>query len=279
MKRISITKELYRQPVFMAGDAVEELIATSLDSSMDNQDDGDDPIQEPDPKNINDYYMVIGNIGIVCITGVIMKGVQPDDDEQDFTDLNIIGNVLDDCMSNPEVQSVLIYCNSPGGFLPGVAKVAEQVYTLSQVKPTYAYVDGGYCASACYYIASQANAIYASDDSQIGSIGDFKILLNRVRMMEQQGIDVEVYSAGEDKMMYSPLVSRTPEQKARIQAEVDKVYEEFKATVTRARPNIDFKTIGARVYNTTDSLKYGLIDGIVDNVAECLGFINTVKGQ
>lgn len=271
MKRINVKEEVLKQPTFLSETALAEFTSKAISAdSQDEQDDTDEEDPEEEYKTIDDYYMIYGNICVVMLNGVLMKNKVPDDTSLDYTDIAMISDILSAVKDNPMITCVWLLVDSPGGFVTGISSLADQVYELDAVKPVYCYVDGQDC-SAAYWITSQARAIYTSEDSTIGSIGAFKTILNRTKQLEQMGQSLEVYSAGEDKMMENPFIDRTKDQKAFIQSEqVDKPYGQFTNAVNRKRPQVSLKDVKARVWSADSAVGNGLSDGIYNTFSDAV---------
>jgi ClpP class serine protease len=93
--------------------------------------------------------------------------------------------------------------DSPGGTVAGTPELAAAVSALDQKKPVYAF-SSGLMASAAYWIASQARAIYATPSAQVGSIGVVQAVVDRSAAINAAGIKVEVFSVGKYKAMGAP---------------------------------------------------------------------------
>ena len=67
------------------------------------------------------------------------------------------------------------------------------------------------CASACYYIASAADEIHATEVSLIGSIGVRMGGFGFVETMKQHGVEQRELTAGKFKALLDPFSPRNPE--------------------------------------------------------------------
>lgn len=73
-------------------------------------------------------------------------------------------------LASPQVHSILLAIDSPGGEVGGVAEFAAMVRAAHERKPVTAYV-GGLGASAAYWIAAAAGEVVAASTALVGSIG------------------------------------------------------------------------------------------------------------
>lgn len=77
---------------------------------------------------------------------------------------------VDAAALDPEIASVLLVIDTPGGSVDGIAEVAgTAIYAARQIKPVRAQVDG-MMASAGFYVGSQAETIAAHRMDLIGSV-------------------------------------------------------------------------------------------------------------
>ena len=117
---------------------------------------------EPPEPPTSELLCVEEGIGIVSIAGPLMK--RPDIFARVLlgaTDMDEISEVLAEARDRADVQAVLLAIDSPGGTVNGTPELAALVAGVSKKKYVYAFSDGQMC-SAAYWIASQADAIYAT---------------------------------------------------------------------------------------------------------------------
>jgi ClpP class serine protease len=113
---------------------------------------------------------IIGNVGVIAIEGPLFRHAGIIVDWSGGTSYEAIAKGLEVALASRMVTSILLRCSSPGGEADGVNELAKAIAAANEQKPVYAYVDG-MCASACYWLASQARRIFAEETSEIGSIG------------------------------------------------------------------------------------------------------------
>jgi ClpP class serine protease len=82
-------------------------------------------------------------------------------------------------------------------------------------------------ASAAYWIGVTADAIFAEPSAEIGSIGVYSAFLDESRAFEMEGLKTELFKTGKYKGMGMPGLPLTEDQRALIQAEVDRVNKQF----------------------------------------------------
>ena len=112
-----------------------------------------------------------GNKAILDISGVLFK-------RSNILTLIGIGSSLENLSSqltkavdDADVKEIELHIDSPGGEVNGTNQFADQVYAARGKKPIKAIVKGA-AASAAYWIASAADTIEATDETNmIGSVG------------------------------------------------------------------------------------------------------------
>ncbi len=126
--------------------------------------------------------------------------------------------------SNPEVESIVLQIDSPGGQVGGISELSEFIQSGTQ-KPVVAYV-GDMAASAAYWIASAAGEIVAANTAELGSIG----VVFSMRRRQDNGL--EIVSAVSPKKRPDP---ETDEGRRVIQERADAIAEVFVQAVMENR--------------------------------------------
>lgn len=171
---------------------------------------------------------------------------------------------LRDAAANPEIGSILMRIDSPGGTVAGTYELAADVKAVDQIKPVVAYIeDTG--ASAAYWVASAARKVYANELALIGSIGVVATVMDSSKMFENAGLKFHTVSTGKFKGAFMPGQQVTEEQVAYLQGIIDQTGEYFRKAVQDGR-GMTAKEVSAvadgRVMHAKDAKAAGLIDGI-----------------
>ncbi|NJE46365.1 signal peptide peptidase SppA [Thermococcus sp. GR7] len=162
-------------------------------------------------------------IAIVPIFGLI----------DEYTALSIIP-VLRDIAENDSIGGVVLWIESPGGYVGPVREIYATVKKLNLIKPVVAYT-GGIAASGGYYIAVGAEEIIADPLAEVGSIGVIYVHYNLQQNYEMNGIKVEVFKTGPYKDMGAEWRGLTEEEKAMITESVDTYFQAFLQAVSSSR--------------------------------------------
>lgn len=171
-------------------------------------------------------------------------------------------------LADAAVRSVLLVVDSPGGSVAGTEELAEAVFRARTVKPVTAYASD-MCASAAYWVASQASKLYANATASVGSIGVYTVNVDTSRMYGTAGIEVGVIKSTPGKGAGVRGTRLTRQQEDDLQREINALGSEFVEAVRRARPAAIAAADG-RCFTAREGLSLGLVDGIT-TLADLLG--------
>lgn len=166
--------------------------------------------------------------------------------------------------ADPNIDAIVVRIDSPGGTVSGTQALADDVAAAAAAKPVWAFCED-LCASAAYWIASQASAIYANRTALVGSIGTFAVIQDMSGRAAQLGIKVHVVRAGAHKGDGVPGTEVTHEQLDQWQQMVDGLNEHFLDGVASGR-KLDKDCVkglaDGRVHIAQQAQSLGLIDGV-----------------
>lgn len=172
------------------------------------------------------------------------------------------------------VGGIFLRVHSPGGSVSGTGDLADDVRAAAAVKPVLAYGED-LIASAAYWAASQATAIHASANSEIGSIGTYAIIKDWSKVYDEAGVKVHVVRAGAFKGVGIDGTPVTDEHLAELQREINAINDLFVGAVAAGR-RMD-RTIAdgladGRVHIASGARTLGLIDevGTIDAAMSAL---------
>jgi protease-4 len=184
-------------------------------------------------------------------------------------DLNIIGEgsmrrSLQEARKNENIKAIVLRIDSPGGNALTSDLIWREIELTKKVKPVVVSM-GNYAASGGYYLACNANKIFAEANTITGSIGVFGTLPNFSKLIDKVGIHVEQVNTHENAAEYS--VFKPIDEKFRIvtQESVERIYNTFINRVAAGR-KMTFAQVDAiaqgRVWSGSEALKVGLVDEI-----------------
>ncbi|WP_269234726.1 signal peptide peptidase SppA [Flavobacterium flavigenum] len=193
-------------------------------------------------------------------------------------DVNQIGEgsmrrSLKEARENEDVKAIVLRVDSPGGSALTSDLIWREIEITKKVKPVVVSM-GNYAASGGYYIACNANKIFAEKNTITGSIGVFGVLPNFSPLANKLGINTEQVKTHENSANYSPFVPVDENFKAFTLESVENIYNTFVTHVAEGR-KMTFAQVDAiaqgRVWSGSEALKIGLVDkigGLNDAIAE-----------
>lgn len=209
-----------------------------------------------------------GATAIVPLRGVVAHRIGGMAESSGGMSAERFTRMMQQVAADPAISAIVIDVDSPGGTVNGVSEAANAVYEARQSKPVVALANG-MCASAAYWIASQAHEVVAVPsllDASIGSIGVYTVHADMSAALEKGGVKPTIISAGKHKVSGNPFEPLSAEERAVIQQRVDGTYEEFLSMVARGR-GVDVSAVRegygqGRALSAAAAKKAGLVDRI-----------------
>lgn len=183
----------------------------------------------------NERVKIRNGVAVLDITGPIFRYADMFTMVSGATAISTLARDFTAAIEDPNVSSILLNIDSPGGEVAGINEFAQMVFEGRSRKPIVAYIDG-YGASAAYWIASAAEEIVADKTALIGSIGVVAAVPNPD---SKSARDVQFVSSQSPKKRPNP---NTESGKEQLQAMVDDLAEVFVSTVARNR-STDIDTV------------------------------------
>jgi len=170
---------------------------------------------------------------------------------------------LADAVADPEVQTIVFDLDTPGGEALGAFNLATAIREARASKRIVAYVND-MAASAGYAIAASADEIVVSPSSVVGSIGVVMIRSDFTGAMANDGIKVDVFTAGAYKADGNPFTEMDDDERKRTTALIDRFYSLFVSSVAAGRGDRlseeQARATEAGIYIGQDAIDAGLAD-------------------
>lgn len=207
-----------------------------------------------------DDYSKDDIIAVIYAQGEIMGGEG---------DVNVIGEgsikrSLEEARNDDDVKSIVLRVNSPGGSALTSELIWREIEITKKVKPVVVSM-GNYAASGGYYIAANANRIFAEPNTITGSIGVFGMLPNMNQLSKNIGINAEQVKTHTNANGYSIFEPMDENFKGYVLESIEKTYATFLKRVAEGR-NMSTAQVDAmaqgRVWTGMDAKKLGLVDEI-----------------
>ncbi|MFD0760673.1 signal peptide peptidase SppA [Lutibacter aestuarii] len=196
-------------------------------------------------------------IAVIYAQGTIMYG----EGNEDIIGQELMINSLRKARKTKGVKAIVLRVNSPGGSALASDLIWREIELTKQEIPLVVSM-GDVAASGGYYIACNADKIFAQPTTITGSIGVFGMLPNISKLSDKIGINAEQVktNTGADYSLFEPM---TDEFRAVTKEGVEQVYTTFLQRVATGR-NMSIKVVDSiaqgRVWSGVEALENGLID-------------------
>jgi HK97 family phage prohead protease len=229
-------------------------------------------------KRDNDVTMV-GSVAVIPVLGPIMSRAGAMNQISGAKSLDDFKAEFRQAVNDPEVTHIVLDIDSPGGTVDGVPEMAAEIRKARDVKPIYG-VANYMAASAAFWLLCACTETYASPSAEVGSVGVYTAHNDRSAEMEMKGQNVTFVYAGEHKVELNPFESLSEDAKARLQEEVDSIYDDFVASVAKNRGTTKKDVLDnygqGRMKMSQEALAAGMIDGVA-TLDEVVAGINKGK--
>ena len=208
-------------------------------------------------------------IAIIYATGEINTGKGSYNTIGSETTVEAIREASED----ENVKAIVLRVNSPGGSALASEIIWREINLAKQKKKVVVSM-GDYAASGGYYIACNADKIFANNSTLTGSIGVFGIVPNTKNFLnEKLGVYIETVKTHKHSDIANGYRKLSDDELNVIQNSVEDIYETFITHVSEGR-GIPFRKVDeigqGRVWSGADALSIGLIDeigGLEDAIA------------
>ena len=198
-----------------------------------------------------DLFASKEGVGIIELKGLMISS------EQTLKNLTEFRN-------NPNVKSIVLRIESPGGAVGAAQEIYREVKRTSEVKPVVASM-GSMGASGGYYAALGADNIIANPGTMTGSIGVIVKFPNLEGLFEKIGYKSQVIKSGPFKDAGASNRPLSEEERTLMQDLIDNVYHQFVRDIAASR-NMPEETVvnlaDGRIYTGEQALEVGLIDSL-----------------
>lgn len=156
---------------------------------------------------------------------------------------------------------IIVRLESPGGMVHGYGLAAAQLVRLREAGFHVTICVDKVAASGGYMMACIANEVISAPFAIVGSIGVVAQVPNFNRLLKENKIDFELYTAGQYKRTVTMFGENTEEGKAKFEAELQQTHALFKHFVEKYRPQLNVEKVatGEHWYGQ-DALDLNLVD-------------------
>lgn len=191
-----------------------------------------------------------------------------------------LGAALRRAADDDDIAAVLLRVDSPGGSAVASDTIRRAILTTRQAgTPVIAWM-GDVAGSGGYYIAMPADQIVAQPGTLTGSIGVVAGKAVTDELERKLGFETRAITSGANARFFSRTTGFDAEQRARLEALLDRVYDDFTARVaqdrglTRERVH---QLARGRIWTGAQAHERGLVDRL-GGYAAALAAVRTSLG-
>ena len=174
--------------------------------------------------------------------------------------------IFERLIKNEKIKAVILRVNSPGG-----ASISSDILWdyMGKLRASGKYVAvsmGDYAASGGYYIACNADTIFADKNTLTGSIGVY-LMYPEISKLVKDKLDIGIDSVTTNKYTAtnSFFLALNPDEAQKMENYTDYLYKQFLSRVATTR-DMTMDEVHAiaegRIWTSTAALEYNLIDEI-----------------
>lgn len=208
--------------------------------------------------NTNADYTAKDRIAIIYAQGEILSG----EGDVSYIGEGSMRRSLEDARNDENVKAIVLRIDSPGGSALTSELIWREIELTKKKKPVIVSM-GNLAASGGYYIACNANTIFAEPNTITGSIGVFGTLPNFSPLAKKIGINAEQVRTHQNASGYSVFEPLDENYKNVVLEGVEHIYNTFVTRVATGR-KMTFAQVDSiaqgRVWAGKDAVKIGLVD-------------------
>ncbi len=205
-------------------------------------------------------YKIKDKIAIVYAEGTILDGKGSNGSIGDSKYVKTLEKIAKD----DKVKAVVLRVNSPGGSALASENILHAINKIKEQNKPVVVSMGDYAASGGYFIACQADSIFAEPNTITGSIGVFRMIPSLERTLsDKAGVRFDSVKTGPFAAGLNLYFDQDPQEAAKMQAGTEEMYEVFLGHVAKGR-QMKRDSVHAiaqgRVWSGRDALRIGLVD-------------------
>jgi capsid assembly protease len=209
------------------------------------------------------YMRTQSGVALIQVIGTLVQRADSMDAASGLIGYNRIATQLQAAVEDPRADAILLEIDSNGGEAAGVMDLAAKIVAAKMKKPTWAIANEG-AFSAAYWLASAAQRVPAPESGMVGSIGVVMMHVDQSIKDAKAGMVYTPIFAGDRKVDFSAHAPLSDDARATAQAEVDRLYEMFVASVADHRKLATeiVRDTQAGLFHAKAALDLGLIDAV-----------------
>ena len=224
---------------------------------------GDDDELNP---RLSRSYQVTNGIAVLPVSGTLVSKTRALQPYSGMTGYNGIIARLQQAMSDPSVDGIMLDMDTPGGMVSGAFDCADIIARMRDIKPVWALANDMNC-SAGQLIASAASRRLVTQTARTGSIGVMMAHSNYGAALKTNGVEVTLIYSGDHKVDGNPYEKLPKDVRADFQTRIDATRQMFAEKVS-AYTGMSVQAVldtEAAVFSGQESVDNGLADELVNN--------------
>ncbi len=204
-----------------------------------------------------------GHVAVVEAHGEIVPGRSRQTPRGPLLGSDTVGAALRAARRDENAKAVLLRVDSPGGSAVASDVIWREVTLLRESGTPVVVSMGNVAGSGGYYIACPADVVVAQPATITGSIGVLGGKVVASDLLERLGLGTGAVEHGGAARMFSLRRSFTDDERERLSAMLDRVYDDFVGKVAAGRgmpvDAVD-RVARGRVWSGADAADNGLVD-------------------
>jgi protease-4 len=201
-------------------------------------------------------------IAIVEIAGEIVSGSEP---EPGLATGDYIAGAIKDAADDPQIEVIILRVDSPGGSPSAAETIRRAVLYAKEQEKKIVVSMGPLAASGGYWVAVDADKIFALPTTLTGSIGVIMGKFELSGLWQKLGINWDGVQWGANADLWSPHAALDARGRETLNRAIDATYEDFIARVSEGR-RMDKDKVRAvakgRAWTGVAAHKNGLVDAL-----------------
>lgn len=205
------------------------------------------------------------SVAVIHAVGAIQRGKA---DDNPFSGASSVGaetlaKAIRDAAEDEDINAILLRVDSPGGSYVASDTIWREVIRAKERGKPFIVSMGNTAASGGYFIAMDADTIFAQPGTITGSIG---VIVNKLVFegtLEKLDINWSTLTYGENGDIFTIARDFNEAELGRMNRTLDVIYDDFttKAAAGRDMPIEDMRAIAkGRVWSGVDAQRIGLVD-------------------
>lgn len=189
-------------------------------------------------------YRRVGDVGVVSVLGELVNRGAWMGASSGLTSFEGVVEQVRQAAADPEVRSIVLDINSPGGEAYGMVDAARQMRQAASGKRIVALANP-MAASAAYALASVADEIVVNEGGIVGSIGVVSVHVDRSEQLSKAGVKATVIATGTRKMIGSSALPLDEQALQVLQERAARIMDGFVSLVTEHRSGLTADAVRA----------------------------------